>query len=135
MRQRHSETDRPVAAHADGADIVEVDDARRAGLVVRLAEKRPDNRVVTVRLVDGEAADMIELAGEAGAALSERSVAEIGSPVDDHTGGLALGMGIDDPHRAQSLAPGQEAYQARNVVNRRFAMPSCDGLRASKSLR
>ena len=30
MRKRHGETDRPVAAHADSADIVEVDDARRA---------------------------------------------------------------------------------------------------------
>ena len=102
---------------------------------MRLAEKRPDDRVMPARFVDSEAADMIELAGEAGAALSKRAVAERRSPIDDHTGGLALGMGIDDPHRAQSFAPGQEAYQARNVVNRRFAMPSCDGLRASKSFK
>ena len=67
---------------------------------MRLAEKRPDNRIVTVRLVDGEAANMIELAGEAGAAFGERSVAELGSAVDDHAGRLAFGMGIDDPHRA-----------------------------------
>ena len=67
---------------------------------MRLAEKRPDDRVMPARLVDGEASDMIELAGEAGAALSERAVAERRAAVDDHTRGLAFGMGIDDPHRA-----------------------------------
>ena len=66
---------------------------------MRLAEKRSDDRVMSARLVDGEAADMIELAGEAGAALSERSVTKRRSAVDDHTGGLALSMGIDDSHR------------------------------------
>ena len=102
---------------------------------MRLAEKRADDRVMPARLVDGEAAEMIELAGEAGAAFGERAVAKRRSAVDDHPGGLALGMGIDDPHGAQSLAPGQEAYQARNVVNRRFAMLSCDRLSASKSFK
>jgi hypothetical protein len=85
------------------------------------------------RLVDGEAAETIELAGEAGAALMKRTVAERGPAVDDHTSGFALRMGIDDPHSAQSVAPGQEAHQARNVMNRRFAIPSCEGLKASKS--
>ncbi len=95
---------------------------------MRLAEERADQRVVAARLVDGEAADMIELGGEAAQPLSKRPVAERRPAVDDHARGLALGMGVDDPHRAQSFAPGQEAYQARNVMNRRFAMPSCDGL-------
>jgi hypothetical protein len=65
---------------------------------VRLAEKRPDDRVMSARLVDGEAADMIELAGETGAALSQGTIAKRRSPIHDHPGGLALGMGIDDPH-------------------------------------
>ena len=43
---------------------------------------------------------MIELGLEAVAASGEWSVAERRSPIDDHTGGLAFGMGIDDPHRA-----------------------------------
>ena len=43
---------------------------------------------------------MIELAGEAGAAFGKRAVAKRRSPVDDHPGGLALCMGIDDPHGA-----------------------------------
>jgi hypothetical protein len=65
-----------------------------------LAEKSPDDRIVPVRLVDGEATDMIELAGEARAPLSERTVAERRSSIDDYPGGFALGVGIDDPHRA-----------------------------------
>ena len=135
MRERHREADRPVAAHADIADIVEEDDASGACGIVRFAQERPNDRVVAARLVDGEAAEMIELAGEAGASFSKRTVAERWSPIHDHAGGFTLGMGIDDPHRVQSLAPGQEAYQARNVIKRRFAMLSCDGLRTSKSLR
>ncbi len=67
---------------------------------MRLAEKRPDDRIVPARFVDGEAAELIELAGEAGAALSERSVAKRRPPVDDDTRRLALRMGIDDPHGA-----------------------------------
>jgi hypothetical protein len=67
---------------------------------VRLAEKRPDDRIVPARLVDGEAADMIELAREAGAPLCKRAVAERGPPVDDHTRWLAFSMGIDDSHGA-----------------------------------
>ena len=67
---------------------------------MRLAEESPDDRIVAARLVDGEAAEMIELGLEAGAAFDERTVAKRRSAVDDHTGGLALGMGIDDPHGA-----------------------------------
>ncbi len=73
---------------------------------MRLAQKRPDDRVMPARLVDGEAADMIELGLEAVPALGERSVAKRGSPVDDDTGGLALSMGIDDPHCALILGAG-----------------------------
>jgi hypothetical protein len=67
---------------------------------VRLAEERPDNRVVSARFVDGEAADMIELSLEAVAAFGKLAVAQRRSAVDDHTGGFAFGMGIDDTHGA-----------------------------------
>ena len=84
MRKRHGEADRPVAAHAEIADIVEEDDAGRAGRVVRLAQQRADQRVVAARLVDGEAADMIELARRSGAPLGERPAPERRPAVDDH---------------------------------------------------
>ena len=67
---------------------------------MRLAEKRPDDRVMSARLVDGEAAEMIEFGLEAGAASGKRAVAKRRSPIDDHPGGLALCMGIDDSHGA-----------------------------------
>src|SRR5690242_11676664 len=81
---------------------------------------------MAARLVDREAADMVELGREAAKPLGERP-----SPKP----GLALGMGVDDPHRAQSFAPGQEAHQARKVASLRFAIPSCEGLKPSKAFR
>ncbi len=93
-----------MAAHADVSDIVEEDDAGRAGAVARLAQQRPNDRVVSVRLVDGEAAEMIELAGEAGKPLGERAVAKRRAAIDDHARRLALGMGIDDAHGASVLS-------------------------------
>jgi hypothetical protein len=98
MRKRHGKADRPVPAHADIADIVEEDDAGCASGVVRLAEEGADDRIVPARLVDGEAAEMIELAGKAGAALDEGTVAKRRSPIHDHAGGLTFCMGIDNSH-------------------------------------
>ena len=43
---------------------------------MRLAEERPDNRVMPARFVDGEAADMIELSLKAVAAFGKRTVAK-----------------------------------------------------------
>ena len=45
-----------------------------------LAQERADDRIVPVRLVDGEAAEMIELAGEAAKPLGERRGARGGPP-------------------------------------------------------
>ena len=61
MRERHRKADRAVAAHAEIADIVEEDHAGGAGLIVRLAQKRADQRIVAARLVDGEAAVVVEV--------------------------------------------------------------------------
>jgi hypothetical protein len=55
--------------------------------------------MVPPRLVDGEAAEMIELGLEAGKAFGKRAVTKRRSSIDDHPGWLALCMGIDDPHR------------------------------------
>ena len=45
-------------------------------------------------------ADMIELAGEASATLSKRTLAQRRTAIDDHPGRLALSVGVDDPHGA-----------------------------------
>ena len=118
MRERRRQADRPVAAHAEIADIVEEDDAGGAGGVMRLAQKRADHRVVAARLVDREAADMIELRGEAREPFAQRPAAQRRSAIDDHARRLAFRMGVYDMHRAQSFAPLQRAYQARNVSSR-----------------
>ena len=124
-----------MAAHAEVSDIVEENDAGGARRVVRLAKQRADQCVMAARLVYGAAAEMIELAGEASEPFGKRAFAQRRPAIDDHASGLALRMGVDDTHRVQSFAPRQEAYQPRNVSNRRFARLSWDGLRTSKALR
>ena len=115
-------------------DIVEENDAGGASRVVRLAKERADHRLVAVRLGHGEAAEMIEFAREALAPFGQRAFAQRRPAIDDHARRLALGMRVDDPHRAQSFAPRHDAYQERNVLNRRVARLSWDGLRTSKAL-
>ena len=64
VRQRHDDSDGPVTAHAEIADVVEKDDPRCAGTVHRLAEERPDHDVGPARFVDDGAAETVELALE-----------------------------------------------------------------------
>ena len=80
MGKRHGEANRPMAAHAEVSDIVEEDDAGRARRVMRFAKERADERVVAARLVDGEAAEMIELTGEASEPFSKRTAPNGGPP-------------------------------------------------------
>ena len=89
-----------MAAHAEISDIVEENDAGGARGVVRLAKKRADHRIVAARLVNGIAAEMVEIRGEAGEPFGERAAAQRRSAIDDHARRLALGMGVDDVHRA-----------------------------------
>ena len=84
--------------------------------------------------VSGKDGAPIEHASEAVAPLGHRPNAEQRAAIDDNPRRLALGMRIDDPHRAQSLAPRHDAYQERNVLNRRVARLSWDGLRTSRAL-
>ena len=80
MRQRRRQANRAVAAHAEIADIVEENDAGCTGGVVRLAKKRADHRIVAARLVNGIAAEMVEIRGEAGEPFLERAAANGGPP-------------------------------------------------------
>src|SRR5579864_2405363 len=105
MPKRHGEADRAVATHAKISDVVEENDAGGARRIVGLAQERPDDCIMPVRLVDGEAAEVVELAGKASAALSERTVAQRRTAVDDHARRLALGMGVDNPHEVSPSRP------------------------------
>ena len=134
MRERHGKADRPVPAHAEKTRVVEENNAGGACRIMGFAEERADHRLVAVRLGHGEAADVVEFARETLAPSGHRPVAQRGAALDDHPRGLALGVRIDDPHCAQSFAPRHDAYQERNVLNRRVARLSWDGLRTSKAL-
>ncbi len=100
MRQRHRGADRPMAAHAEKADVVEEDQPGGASRILRLAQQRADQRVEAARLVDDESPDMIEFLGEALAPLGERAAAERRPAFDDEPRRFALGVGIDDAHFA-----------------------------------
>ena len=123
-----------MTAHAEISDIVEEDHARGARRVVGLAEERPDQRIVAARLVDGEAADMIELASEAAKPRGEGPSPRGGPPSTTRRVG-SPSVWESMTRTALILVPGEEAHQARNVPNRRLAMLSCDRLSASKSFK
>ena len=87
-------------AHAEVAGIVEVDHPGGACRVVRFADERAHHRLVAVGLGHREATEMVEFTSEALAPFGHRPIAERRPAIDDHPGRLALGMRIDDPHRA-----------------------------------
>src|SRR5271163_3456482 len=103
MRERHGGADRGVTAHPEIAGVVEEDEARGAGRVDRLAEKRADGRVIPPRLENREAPDIIELLGEAPAPPGQRAAAQRRAAFDDEPRWLAFGMGIDDTHDASAF--------------------------------
>ena len=135
MRQRRRGADRPVAAHAEKADVVEEDQTGGASRILRLAQQRADQRVEAARLVDDESPDMIEFLGEALTPLGERAAAERRPAVDDEPRRLALGVGIDDAHWPQPSAPRQAAHHALNSANCVSAKRFWLTLKASDSLK
>src|SRR5581483_12335720 len=52
VRQSHSQTDRPMAAHVEKADVVEEDHAGRTGRVRGITEQGADYCVGSARLID-----------------------------------------------------------------------------------
>src|SRR5207249_2350918 len=60
--QRDGDADGAVAAHADGADVVEEDDAGDAGRLGRLAQQGADEHGGAARLVDHGGAEIVVLA-------------------------------------------------------------------------
>ncbi len=88
-----------MAAHADAAGVVEEDHAEKRPGLNRRRQERSDDRVVTPRFANDGAPEMILVAREVLAALPHRlSLGHLPS-VDDDTGRLPLGVGIDDGDR------------------------------------
>src|SRR5581483_7530909 len=111
VRERDHQADRAVAAHADRADVVEVDDAGGAAGLRGLDQQRADDDIRAARLVDARGAEAVELAREAIAPLGEAPAAEVRQPVHDYARRLTAGVGIDDldaPHARHSLLPPSE---------------------------
>src|SRR4029077_5208546 len=95
-----------VPAHADRADVVEVDDAGGAAGLRRLDQERADDHVRAARLVDAGRAEAVELAREALAPLGQAAAAEVRQPVHHDARRLAAGIGVDDlaaPQWGQAL--------------------------------
>ena len=114
VRKRDGDADGGVAAHAEEADIVEEDEPRSAIFVRRPAEQGAHQPLMAPGFVHDEAAQVIEIACQAGPQFGHRARSQIGPALDDESRGLALGMGIDDPHRDVHAASLQPEYQALN---------------------
>jgi hypothetical protein len=95
MRERHDEPDRPMSAHAQIADVVEEDHARRALLVIRLAQQRADDHFGTAWLGDDARAPVVEARAKHVEPLRKRAAAEIGATGHDEAGWLTARVRID----------------------------------------
>src|SRR5262249_42313307 len=96
MRQSYRDADRPVAAHAEVADVVEEDDAADAARISRFTQERADHDVAAARLIDDGGAKVIVLPAQQFAALGEWSASQIRAAGDHNACRLAAGVGIDD---------------------------------------
>ena len=96
MRERHRQTDRSMAAHADVADVVEEDHSGGTARIDRLAQQRADDHIGSSRLVDDARAIVVVLRAEALPSLGERTGAQRRSAFDHDPRRLSSGVGIDD---------------------------------------
>src|SRR5687767_11757953 len=99
--------------HAEVADIVEEDDARRARGIDRLADERPDKQVRAARFEDHGATEIVEPFAEELHAVGERTRAQLRSAGDDHARRLAGGVGVYD---ADALKVGHGDQTARGTL-------------------
>src|SRR5687767_2684915 len=95
VREGDHQADGAVAAHADGADVVEENDAGARRRVDRLDQQRADDDVGAARLVHRRGPVAVEFALQALAALGERTGAEVGTALDDDSSRLAAGVRVD----------------------------------------
>ena len=131
--QRDRDADRPVAAHAQVARVVEEDHPGGAGRVGRLAQERPDQSVPAARLVDHRLPEVVGVPQPL-QPLVEAAAAQVRSAGDDHPSGLAGGVGVNESHSlgpVQVVFPGQASHQARKVRHWSSRNARCEALSAS----
>ena len=98
MRGGDGGADGRMAAHAEIADGVEIDDAGHAVRRRRRHQERADHRIMTARFQQNAALKITMHALEAGGALGERTAPELGATLEDDACRLAFGMRIDYAH-------------------------------------
>jgi hypothetical protein len=96
VSQRYRDADGAMAAHAQVACVVEKDDARGAGWIGGLDEKRSDQDIGAARLAENRAPQMVVAVAQPIETLSKRAGAEIRATGEDAAGGLSGGVRIDD---------------------------------------
>src|SRR5688500_8403486 len=96
VRERDHQADGAVAAHADGANVVEENDAGARRRIDRLDQQRADDDVGAARLVHRRGAVAVELALQALAPGGQRPAAEVGTTLDDDASRLAARVRVDN---------------------------------------
>ena len=88
-----------MAAHPQISDVVEKDHAAGIAGVDWRAQKGAYQHFRAARLVDDRPSPRVVRLAEAMPALRHVTRTEIGAAADDHSRGLAAGVGIDDARR------------------------------------
>jgi hypothetical protein len=102
VSQGRNQADRPVPAHAQISDVIEIDRAGGAGAIYRFAEQRSHSRVGPTRFVHDSRAKIVVVPAKILQALGKWACAQIRPTGNYHPGGLAAGMGIYDPNFFES---------------------------------
>ena len=90
--QRGDKPDGAVAAHIQKTGVVEENHASGSRCRDRFAQQRADQYVIAARFENGRLTPMVEVAGEAVAALRHAAIAEVGESVNDQAGRFAAGV-------------------------------------------
>jgi hypothetical protein len=96
MSERANDADHTVAAHPEGADIVEEDHSSGVRGIRRLAEQRADEHIRPTWFVDDSGAKAIVLRAKQVAAIRHRAGPQVGTSLDDDASWLAGRVRIDD---------------------------------------
>ena len=92
--KRNHHADGAMAAHAQIADVVEVNHGGVAGGVAGLAQERAHHGVVAARFIHHGGAELVEPVAEAVEPPGQRTPAEVRTTRDHHASRLAPGMGV-----------------------------------------
>jgi hypothetical protein len=86
-----------VTTHSQIANVIEEDHTGNARWIHGIAKQCPNHDIGPPRLIHNGGAKTVVLAAEALQSLGKRSGPEVRGTAHHQPGGLASGMGIDDP--------------------------------------